>query len=108
MFSHHFSGVQDFDRAPAFYPPRLASLGLEQRFCDRSGPWAGWQAPGQARPVFVIAAPHDGAHAAGNGEMVAFLVPSREAVRQAHAIGLANGVTNANEAGLRQHDHSDH
>ncbi len=108
MFSHHFTGVQDFERALAFYQSLLASLGLQQRFVDPSRPWAGWQVPGQARPLFVIAAPHDGTHAPGNGQMVAFLAPSREAVRQAHAIGLANGGTCEGEPGLRPHYHPDY
>jgi lactoylglutathione lyase len=56
MFSHVFIGNADFERAYAFYAPLMSLLGIAQRFCDRSRPWAGWQMPGQARPLFLLGA----------------------------------------------------
>jgi len=107
MFSHVFIGVGDFERALAFYRPVLAALGLAPRFCDASRPWAGWQETGQARPLFLIGAPFDGQpHAAGNGQMTAFLAPSRAAVDHAHALALAHGGVSEGEPGLRPEYHA--
>ena len=54
MFSHVFVGVRDFERALAFYRPLLASLGIAERFCEPSRPWAGWQIAGQARATILL------------------------------------------------------
>jgi lactoylglutathione lyase len=107
MYSHVFIGITDFDRALAFYEPLTAGLGMEQRFCDRSRPWAGWQVPGQARPLFLIGAPYDDApHAPGNGQMTAFLAPDRAAVDRAYALALAHGGSDAGAPALRPEYHA--
>jgi len=109
MFSHVFVGVSDFERALGFYEPLMKLLGIDARFCDRSRPWAGWQAPGQARPLFLIGAPFDGGqHAPGNGQMAAFLAPSRSVVDQAHAHALAHGGADEGAPGLRPNYHLDY
>ena len=67
MFSHVFIGVGDFERSLRFYRPLMAALGLPERFCDTTRPWAGWQTPGVVRPLFLIGAPYDRQpHEAGN------------------------------------------
>ena len=92
MFSHVFVGVTDFERALAFYDAMLATLGVTRRFCEPARPWAGWHGAGGTRPLFLIGRPHDGGpHAAGNGQMTAFLAADRAAVRAAHAAALAHG-----------------
>ena len=107
MFSHVFVGVNDFARALTFYQPVLAVLGLEQRFVEPQRPWAGWQLPGQARPLFLIGAPYDAAPAApGNGNMVAFLAPNRALVDRMHAVALAHGGSDAGVPGLRPQYHA--
>jgi catechol 2,3-dioxygenase-like lactoylglutathione lyase family enzyme len=107
MFSHVFIGVSDFERALAFYRPVLAALGLTPRFCDAGRLCAGWQAPGQSRPLFLIGTPFDGqSHAPGNGQMTAFLAPSRAAVDRAYALALAHGGTNEGAPGLRPEYHA--
>jgi catechol 2,3-dioxygenase-like lactoylglutathione lyase family enzyme len=102
VFSHVFVGVSDFGRALAFYRQILEPLGLEERFCEESRPWAGWQtAPGQ-RPLFIIGKPHDGrAHEAGNGQMTAFLAQSRKVVDDVYAAALRNGGISEGQPGLR-------
>jgi catechol 2,3-dioxygenase-like lactoylglutathione lyase family enzyme len=102
LFSHIFVGVFDFDRALAFYRAVLSSLGLEERFCDESRPWAGWQtAPGE-RPLFLIGKPYDGrSHEAGNGQMVAFLAQSRAAVDEVYAVALTSGGISEGRRGVR-------
>lgn len=107
MFSHVFVGVRDFDRALAFYQPVLAVLGLTQRFVERDRPWAGWQMAGQARPLFLIGAPFDGAPAsAGNGQMAGFLATTRAQVDAMHAAALAHGGSDEGAPGLRPEYHA--
>ena len=109
MFSHIFIGVNDFDRALAFYAPLMSCLGLEMRFCERSRPWAGWQSPGVARPLFLIGKPYDERpHHRGNGQMAAFLAETRQVVNSAHAIALAHGGVSEGEPGLRPEYHANY
>jgi len=106
VFSHVFTSVTQFERAFSFYAPFLKELGLELRFREPEKPWAGWQAPGQARPLFVICKPHDGnPHNPGNGQMVAFAASSRALVRAGYEVGLANGGTSEGAPGLRPSYH---
>jgi catechol 2,3-dioxygenase-like lactoylglutathione lyase family enzyme len=106
VFSHVFVGVQDFDRALAFYRPLMELLGMTERFCDRSRPWAGWQVAGQARPLFLVGVPFERAHAAGNGAMTAFMATSRAAVDAAHALAVAHGGVDEGAPGLRPEYHA--
>lgn len=106
MYSHVFVGVADFDRALAFYRALMPVLGLPERFCDRSRPWAGWQSAPGPRPLFLIGRPHDrAAHAAGNGQMVAWQATSRAVVDRAHAAALAHGGRCEGPPGLRPEYH---
>ena len=107
MFSHIFVGVTDFDRALAFYRPLMATLGIQERFCEPGRPWAGWQSTPGPRPLFLIGTPFDGQpHQPGNGQMTAFLAPSRGVVDQCHAMALANGGTSEGAPGLRPEYHA--
>lgn len=106
MFSHIHVGITDFKRALAFYNPLMAALGIQPRFCDPERPWAGWQSSPDPRPLFIIGKPFDQqAHQRGNGQMVAFLAGSRDAVDQAYAAALANGGTSEGPPGLRPEYH---
>ena len=106
MFSHIFVGVNEFDRALAFYNPLMSLLGVTPRFCERERPWAGWQSTPGPRPLFLIGAPYDKlAHEPGNGQMVAFLAESRGLVDRAYAVALANGGTSEGAPGLRPEYH---
>jgi hypothetical protein len=73
MFSRVFIWTADFERALAFYEALMSLLGIAQRFCDRSRPWAAWQMPGQARPLFLVDAPIEGER--GHGSLSARLAP---------------------------------
>jgi catechol 2,3-dioxygenase-like lactoylglutathione lyase family enzyme len=109
VFSHIFLGVSDFARALAFYRAVLPPLGLTERFCDPSRPWAGWQSETAERPLFLIGTPYDGhAHHAGNGQMVAFLAPSRALVDQIFVIALGSGGMGEGGPGLRPEYHADY
>lgn len=108
MFSHVFVGVSDFERALHFYQPLMECLGHPQRFCERSRPWAGWQTSAeQARPLFLIGSPYNRQdHAVGNGQMVAFMVNTRAAVDEVHALALRLGGTCEGAPGLRPEYHA--
>lgn len=105
MFSHICIGTQDFERSLAFYRPLMALLGQPERFCDAEGGMAGWQSAPGPRPLLVLCRPFEGAHAPGNGQMVALLAPTRAQVDQAHALALAHGGRCEGAPGLRPHYH---
>lgn len=108
MFSHVFIGINDWPRSLAFYQAVLAELGLQQKFQQPERPWAGWFAPGTARPLLVIARPYDGAPASpGNGQMIALTAASRAQVRRLHQLALQHGGSCAGAAGLRPEYHAD-
>ncbi|MBG9390093.1 VOC family protein [Caenimonas aquaedulcis] len=109
MFSHLFVGVNDFDRALAFYQAVMTALGIELRFCDRSRPWAGWQTPGTVRPLFLIGKPFDGqSHQPGNGQMAAFAAPDRATVDRVYELALSHGGTSEGAPGLRPEYHANY
>jgi len=106
MFSHVFIGVSDFERALAFYCPLMDCLGVERRFIEPERPWAGWQSAGGARPLLLIGTPFDrAAHAAGNGQMVAFDAADRATVDRAHGLALSLGARGEGPPGLRPEYH---
>jgi catechol 2,3-dioxygenase-like lactoylglutathione lyase family enzyme len=109
LFSHIFVGVSDFDRALAFYRAFMPVLGVQERFCDKGKPWAGWQSHPEPRPLFVIGKPYDKQpHDVGNGQMVAFLASSRAVVDQAFTVALANGGISEGAPGLRPEYHANY
>ena len=109
MFSHIFLGTENFDRALAFYSPLMEVLGNRLRFCERERPWAGWQSNPGLRPLFLIGSPYDRlAHAAGNGQMVAFMAESRDIVDCAYAVAIASGAVSEGPPGLRPEYHADY
>lgn len=107
MLSHVFIGVNDFDRAMAFYSPVLERLGLVLRFTEPARPWAGWQIPGVARPLLLIGRPFDGQPATpGNGAMNALLAADRATVDAVHALALQHGGRCEGPPGLRPEYHA--
>jgi lactoylglutathione lyase len=107
MFSHLFLGITDFERALAFYRPLMATLGLQERFCDPSRPWAGWQSEPGPRPLLLIGTPFDGQPAhPGNGQMVALLAASRSMVDAAYLSACRHGGHCDGPPGLRPHYHA--
>jgi catechol 2,3-dioxygenase-like lactoylglutathione lyase family enzyme len=108
LFSHVFLGIRDFERALAFYRPLMALLGVTERFCDPSRPWAGWQSHPGPRPLLLIGKPFEGQHEPGNGQMVALGAASRALVDQAHALALARGGRCEGRPGLRPEYHSNY
>lgn len=108
MISHVFIGITGYQRAFGFYSALMDSLGMACKFADGDKGWAGWMAPDQPRPLFVIGKPFEGSHEAGNGQMVALLAGSRDAVDQAYAVALANGGNCEGEPGMRPQYHANY
>ncbi|SDF52064.1 MULTISPECIES: VOC family protein [unclassified Duganella] len=109
MLSHVYVGINNFEPALAFYSALMEIVGARQRFVDASQPWAAWQPAEGARPLFVIGKPYDGQPAGcGNGQMVALMAASREAVDRAHAAALALGGSCEGAPGLRPHYHANY
>ncbi|MFN4238809.1 MAG: VOC family protein [Vogesella sp.] len=107
MFSHICIGINDFDRALAFYRPLMQALGIRERFCDPSRPWAGWQSEPGPRPLLLIGKPLDGQTATpGNGQTIALLAATRSQVDAAYQAALAHGGRCEGAPGLRPHYHA--
>jgi catechol 2,3-dioxygenase-like lactoylglutathione lyase family enzyme len=109
MFSHVFIGIGDFDRAFRFYSAFTEHLGLRLKFCDAEKPWAAWTAGTAPRPLLVIGKAFDSAPATpGNGQMIALLAASREAVDCAYHAARENGGTCEGPPGMRPQYHPDY
>lgn len=109
MYSHITLGVNEFERAFSFYSAILAPLNLTLSFCERDVPWAGWCQHATPFPEFIITAPFNGQPAsAGNGQMTAFLAPTRAQVDEVYRLALTYGATCEGEPGRRPHYHPDY
>ncbi len=107
MLSHIHIGVTNFERAFAFYRGVMDELGFSLKFCDPQKPWAGWMQPGRDRPLFLIGHPFNGECASpGNGQMVALLAPTRDAVIRSYAKAISDGGRSEGEPGLRPQYHA--
>jgi catechol 2,3-dioxygenase-like lactoylglutathione lyase family enzyme len=99
MIAYATVGTNDMDRAIRFYDAALAPLGCER--ATTSPTWTGYRRKGEPAWLFLTA-PYDGGAAShGNGTMMAFLAPSREAVQAFHIAGLAHGGQDEGAAGER-------
>ncbi|MBG0511243.1 VOC family protein [Agrobacterium sp. MOPV5] len=106
MFSHVTVGTRDLERAERFYDAVLVPLGLTRRVVAPDGGPAAlcWVATHSPLPRFYVYRPFNGEPATvGNGGMVAFLAPSKEAVEMAYAGGLSHGGTDEGVPGPRPH-----
>jgi len=99
MFSHVMVGVNDLDRAKAFYDATLGALGVAPGFVDRHRVF--WRTPAG---VFSASLPIDGEAATiGNGSTVGFACASAEQADAWHAAGVAAGGTSIEEPpGVRE------
>ena len=89
MIAYATVGVNDMDRAIAFYDAVLAPLGCSR---DTTSPtWTGYRRKGEPAWLFLTLPYDGGAAGGGNGTMLAFLAPSRDAVQAFHVAGLAHG-----------------
>ena len=108
MLSHVHIGVTDFQRAFAFYSAVMDALGFPLKFSEQEKRWAAWKPANAERPHFLIGQPYNGAPATpGNGQMIALLASSRDAVEKCYELAIANGGRSDGAPGLRPHYHPD-
>ena len=95
-------GALDVTAALPFYDAVLGAIGYHRAFLD--GGWAGY-GPKDGDANTFICPPFDGEPARpGNGIMVGFLAPSKEAVAAAHAAAIAHGGADEGAPGPRPAD----
>ncbi|MFT4907171.1 MAG: catechol 2,3-dioxygenase-like lactoylglutathione lyase family enzyme [Oleispira sp.] len=98
IFTHVTVGTNDLNQARAFYDDVLAELGLK-RIADLGDNGSIW---GEDAPSFFVLKPLNGEPASvGNGVMVSFEAPNRNAVDAFHAAALAAGCPDEGAPGTR-------
>lgn len=90
IFTHVCVGTNDLEKSRKFYDAALAPLGVN--FMGMMGDHG--LLYGADAPEFLATRPRDGQAASrANGGTIGFKAPSRDAVHQFHAAGIANGGT---------------
>lgn len=98
ILNHVCVGTNDLAKAKTFYDAALTPLGVKS-----FGPMGDTGILyGDEVPEFLVTRPRNGEPATfANGGTIGFRAASREAVRQFHAAGLANGGTDEGTPGPR-------
>lgn len=92
-------GTNDLVAAKRFYTPTLATLGITDLAPDSD---EGCYGPPGGEAQLYVGPPYDQTPATrGNGSMIAFTAPDRQAVQAFHAAALAHGGTDEGAPGLR-------
>ena len=104
MLGYVTIGAKDSEASGKFYDAVFTAIGDERKFAD--GGWIGYGKVGPEKGFAgchtMICKPHDGKEArGGNGTMIAFKAPSQDAVKKAHAGGMANGGSDEGQPGFR-------
>ena len=103
MIGYVTIGMNDAQKSGKFYDAFFNAIGNERKFED-SG-WIGYGPKGSDAHSVYVCPPHDGKPATvGNGTMIAFVAPSKDAVQQAYKAGLAAGGTDEGAPGPRPAD----
>jgi len=104
MIGYTTVGTADIEKAAAFYEAIFSEMGAKRGWDEDS--FKAW-GMGVGQPGFAIIKPFDGnAPTVGNGVMIAFAAPSREAVDQYYAKAMEMGATDEGAPGLRGGDTS--
>ena len=100
MIAYSTLGVNDMNRAIAFYDAVFAPLGGVRDTTSET--WTGYTRAGD-RAKFFLTRPFDQCAAtSGNGVMLAFLAGDRAAVEAFHAAALAQGGADEGPPGVRE------
>lgn len=101
MIGYVTIGSNDIARSCAFFDAAFEPLGYKRTF-EGEG-WAGYGPGGKKEGLEIYLATPENGNAAclGNGSMLAFKAPSREAVNAFHAAGLAAGGKDEGAPGVR-------
>ena len=100
MIAYLTQGVNDMDRAIAFYDAVFAPLGGRRE--STSPTWTGYSRPGDRARLFLTQPWDKGAASSGNGQMLAFLAAGRGDVDAFHAAALAHGGADEGPPGVRE------
>ena len=100
MIGHLSFGVENLERARAFYRPVMATIGWVEVWQSERA--AGYGPPGGGDKFALFAHP-GAARAPGPGFHVAFNAPDRQAVCDFHLAALAHGGRDDGPPGLRVH-----
>jgi len=98
MYTHTTLGTNDIGRARSFYDAVLAPVGAKRvKDMETASVWQG-----EGGGMFIALHPTNGEPATvGNGVTVSFAAPSRKAVDEFHAAGLAGGGKDEGAPGPR-------
>jgi catechol 2,3-dioxygenase-like lactoylglutathione lyase family enzyme len=106
MIGYVTIGMNDAEKSGRFYDVVMGAIGNERKFSD--GGWIGYGRKGEDSHGVYVCPPHDGKPAtAGNGTMIGFVAPSKEAVQKSYEAGLANGGSDEGAPGPRPADSTD-
>ena len=100
MFSYSTLGVNDMDRAIAFYDAVFAPLGRKRDTTSRT--WTGYSEAGDKTKFFLTRPFNRQEATGGNGTMLAFLAADRASVDAFHAAALAQGGSDEGLPGVRE------
>ena len=100
MFSYSTLGVNDMDRAIAFYDAVFAPLGRKRDTTSRT--WTGYSEAGDKTKFFLTRPFNRQEATGGNGTMLAFLAADRARVDAFHAAALAQGGSDEGLPGVRE------
>lgn len=100
MIAYSTVGVNDMDRAIAFYDAVFAPLRVKRE--TTSAAWTGYSRPGEPGWFFLTRPWNKGEASGGNGAMLAFLAPDRAAVDRFHAAALAAEGSDEGRPGVRE------
>jgi len=96
--THTVVGTNDLERSRTFFDKVLGALGLKRLFDDDNR--SAW---GVDAPAVMVTKPLNGEPAThANGGTIGLAAPSRKAVDEFHAAGLANGGTCDGPPGPRE------
>ena len=103
MIGYVTIGMNDGEKSGRFYDAVMGAIGNDRKFSD--GGWIGYGRKGEDGHSVYVCPPHDGNPATfGNGSMIGFTAPSKDAVHSAYKAGLANGGTDEGAPGPRPAD----
>jgi catechol 2,3-dioxygenase-like lactoylglutathione lyase family enzyme len=100
VFSYSTLGVNDMDRAIAFYDAVFAPLGRKRDTTSRT--WTGYSEAGDKTKFFLTRPFNRQEATGGNGTMLAFLAADRASVDAFHAAALAQGGSDEGLPGVRE------
>ncbi|MBI1328792.1 MAG: VOC family protein [Alphaproteobacteria bacterium] len=103
MIGYVTIGAADGEASGKFYDAVFGAIGVERKFAD--GGWIGYGPKGADSHNVYVCPPFDGKPATGgNGSMLAFIAPSKDAVGAAYEAGLKNGGKDEGAPGPRPAD----